>query len=827
MVVAIYYIWTMQCNPLCIFENVSNTSKILSQQSNITIDGKLIEWHSVQTSGNEIDAISETCKVLCVSNIVGIVGPGLSREAHIIATFAKTIGIPVISYSATDPDLSDRNVYSNFYRTAPSDKTTATAIIKLFKRFNWTSSILIYQNDTFGIRGAKVITEEFIKNNLTIQESIIFYISTLSIHDNLKTKLINSESRIVILWVQSTYIPLILQDALKFNLVGPEFIWILSSTISLDSFNTTYNEKLIGLLTIEPVAGTFVNASINTTLLNATYNIWQKYELESFPGSSKVNSFALFAFDATWPLIKSLEKLCSTIKNNSSSSCLSFIESSFCFDRRFIQSNLLLNSINQIEFLGVSGPIKFNLNNNLTDRINGSYYYVQNLQSFSNGLNFVPVLEYTDSDDWNFYKQRTNIVWPGNSLIISTDRAILKGKRLRIGIIESIPFTIIINYIDNLGQNKTKYTGYICDLIELLKNKIGFVSDIQLVQSNQPYSESVEAVAKGDYDIIIGDVTITAARIELVDFSNVIFDTSVGIIARRIPDVNIDPLSFLKPFSSQLWLLVFGICIYAAFLLCLIERQDNERLQNRSILFQFLMSVWYSFGNIVGYGVDFNVNTAAGRLLTAGLYMLSLILLATYTANLTSDLTISKSKDIISGIDDIKDGKIPSDLIGVLVDTAIEEYYLREISFGRRDYYPLKSRKELYDSLLEGIIDVAFLDSAIAEYFTDNIYCNLTLIGEDFRKGGYGIIIPKKWVYANDLDVQILSLRESGQLEQLRRKWFQKKICPISYEISTAIQIKSMSGLFLIFGLITILSFLLFLWSKRSTFKKHFFNLLS
>ncbi|CAF4376247.1 unnamed protein product, partial [Rotaria sordida] len=51
---------------------------ILSQQSNITIDGKLIEWHSVQTSGNEIDAISETCKVLCVSNIVGIVGPGLS-----------------------------------------------------------------------------------------------------------------------------------------------------------------------------------------------------------------------------------------------------------------------------------------------------------------------------------------------------------------------------------------------------------------------------------------------------------------------------------------------------------------------------------------------------------------------------------------------------------------------------------------------------------------------------------------------------------------------------------------------------------------------------
>ncbi len=52
------------------------------------------------------------------------------------------------------------------------------------------------------------------------------------------------------------------------------------------------------------------------------------------------------------------------------------------------------------------------------------------------------------------------------------------------------------------------------------------------------------------------------------------------------------------------------------------------------------MSMWYSFGNLVGYGVDFHAQTAAGRIITAGLYVLSLILVATYTANLASDLTI-------------------------------------------------------------------------------------------------------------------------------------------------------------------------------------------
>ncbi|CAF4044776.1 unnamed protein product, partial [Didymodactylos carnosus] len=82
------------------------------------------------------------------------------------------------------------------------------------------------------------------------------------------------------------------------------------------------------------------------------------------------------------------------------------------------------------------------------------------------------------------------------------------------------------------------------------------------------------------------------------------------------------------------------------------------------------MSVWFSVGTILGYGADFHVATAAGRLFTVGLYMLSLILVATYTANLASDLTISKSQSVISGIDDIRKGKIPFGRIGIVVGSA-------------------------------------------------------------------------------------------------------------------------------------------------------------
>ncbi|CAF2960237.1 unnamed protein product [Rotaria sp. Silwood2] len=796
---------------------------LLSNQYNIKIDGNFIGWQAGQTSGNIIDSLSDACRSVSQSNIVGIVGPELSREATITAPFGESIGIPVISYAATNPDLSDENAYPNFYRTVPSDNTAAIALVKLFNRFSWTSCLIIYQNDAFGSGGAKAISDAFNTSKLTVTQMVIFDITKRAIRGDLKNYLMNSASRIVILWAESIYSTLILQESLDLNAVGPYFTWILSSRVSLNSFNKTYQQNLIGMILIEPVVGSVVNAPYNLTLLNDAYSIWQQYEPETFPTSMNVDYYALFAFDATWSLIQSLQQLCSSTINNVSS-CLSFAASSFCFDSRFVQSDLLLSELDTTEFLGVSGPVKFS--DNMTDRINGSYYSLKNVQPSVNGLNFVSVLEYSDPGNWRVPIIENFIIWPGNLLTQPSGQAVLKGVTLRIGIIESVPFTIVQSVTDANGQSTIQYSGYIPDLIQLLQNNIGFNSILLLAPSNQTYDELVQSVNKNLYDIVIGDVTVTSARRESVGFSNAIFDNSLHIIMRKTPDVKVDLLAFLRPFSRSLWILVFGTCIYAGILMFIIERKDNEDLQNRSIVSQLTMSIWYCFGNLVGYGVDFDVNTAAGRILTVGLYILSLILVASYTANLASDLTIAKSQFIISGIDDIKNRKIAPNRIGIRVGTASEAYYLSEISGNNRNYYALHSRQQLYDSLLAGIIDVSFLDEGIAEYVTNNVYCNLTLVGDGFDVGVFGIVTPKQWLYAQDLDVNILKLRESGDLDNLRQKWFQAKNCPDSTTTSTAIGIEAVGGLFIIFAGISILSLLLFIWMKRYNIKNYLSKLI-
>ncbi|CAF2891637.1 unnamed protein product [Rotaria sp. Silwood2] len=281
---------------------------LLSQQYNITIEGKYLESQTEQMGGNTIDALSATYQTISASNIVGIVGSEFSREPPFIADLAQKVGIPVISYITTAFGLSNRNTYHAFDHTVPSDYSFATAM----------------------------------------------------------------------------------------------------------------------------------------------------YEPETFPESTKVNSYALFAFDATWPLIQSLHQYCSTFIT-SSLWCISLTGSSYCFNRRFLNSNAFFDTINSMTFLGVSGPIQFNMN--VTDRINGSYYFTQNSQTISNGMNFISVLGYSEDHGWQRYTGASAIIWPGDTFSTPTSVAKLRGVNLSIGVLNSVPYTIVSTVTDQFWQQKQTLTG--------------------------------------------------------------------------------------------------------------------------------------------------------------------------------------------------------------------------------------------------------------------------------------------------------------------------------------------------------------------------------
>jgi len=476
-------------------------------------------------------------------------------------------------------------------------------------------------------------------------------------------------------------------------------------------------------------------------------------------------------------------------------------------------------------FLGVSGLIKFNINE--TDRINGSYYLSQNSQNYSNSINFVPVLGYSDYYGWDRYAGMNPVIWPGGTITVPSDHARLNGITLRIGVYAAQGYTMVSNVTDQFGQQKLTFSGYMPDLINLLQSSTGFIPNIELAPSTLSYNELVQSVADGVYDIMVADVTVTSARSKIVDFSSQTYENAYVILMRKNTKITLNMLSFLKPFSLNVWVLIFVSTIVGGIVFCLLERESNEALEGRPIIYVFGMSLWYSFCNMVAHDAGFEARTGPGHLLTVGLYILSLVLVASYTANLAADLTLAKPDYIISGLDDIKNGKIQFNRIGVLAGSSIELYYLEEISNGRRNFYPIKYEQEAYDCLLNGTIDVSISDIANAEYVTNNLYCNLTIVGNSFWEGTLAIVMPKQWVYEKELDVNILALGESGDLENLQSKWISTNNCPALAETSTPIEIESMGGLFLFSAMICGLSLLLFTWKKRQNARIHAATLVS
>ncbi|CAF3579027.1 unnamed protein product [Rotaria sp. Silwood1] len=135
--------------------------------------------------------------------------------------------------------------------------------------------------------------------NIKTLEKIQFDIKQQNFQIDFKNTLLDSSSRIVIVWTNEKSTITILEKALEDKLIGPYFVWILTTTVALDYFNQRQKKELIGILTVEPVKGDFIDVPRNTTLLNEAYKIWKYYEPDTFPGEANVSSYGLFTFDAT------------------------------------------------------------------------------------------------------------------------------------------------------------------------------------------------------------------------------------------------------------------------------------------------------------------------------------------------------------------------------------------------------------------------------------------------------------------------------------------------------------------------------------------------
>ncbi|XP_059187163.1 extracellular calcium-sensing receptor-like [Centropristis striata] len=98
-----------------------------------------------------------------------LIGPGTSTTTIILSRILGPLSVPLISYLASCPCLSDRRKFPNVFRTIPSDIYQARAMAQLALRFHWTWIGAVIVNNDYGHVAIQAFQEEILGKGVCLE----------------------------------------------------------------------------------------------------------------------------------------------------------------------------------------------------------------------------------------------------------------------------------------------------------------------------------------------------------------------------------------------------------------------------------------------------------------------------------------------------------------------------------------------------------------------------------------------------------------------------------------------------------------------------------
>ncbi|RVW26897.1 Glutamate receptor 2.8 [Vitis vinifera] len=177
-----------------------------------------------------------------------------------------------------------------------------------------------------------------------------------------------------------------------------------------------------------------------------------------------------------------------------------------------------------------------------------------------------------------------------------------------------------------------------------------------------------------------------------------------------------------------------------------------------------------------------------------------LILTQSYTASLTSLLTVQQLNPTITDINElIKKGE----RVGCQHASFVHEFLIRSMKFDESKLVIYESPEELDELFSKGGIAAAFDEIPYMKTFLPKYCSKYTAVGPRYKFDGFGFVFPKGSPLVADVSRKVLNVTEGAKMLQFEKAWFgQTPSCPelTSSVSSDSIGLNRFWGLFLIAG---------------------------
>ncbi|CAI5501294.1 unnamed protein product [Closterium sp. Naga37s-1] len=374
----------------------------------------------------------------------------------------------------------------------------------------------------------------------------------------------------------------------------------------------------------------------------------------------------------------------------------------------------------------------------------------------------------------------------------------------------AVPFKQDFTQFVQIATNDT-ITGFCVEVFRAAVGLLPYTLDFEFVPygvGNQSlsYTDMLRLVANKTFDGAVGDITITQERQQLVQFTQPVQSASLSMAVAQEP-TSTGAWSFLSPFSLTMWLVILASTAFTVVAVWFLEKNQNEDFYaNGKLSSQIIDSVWYALTTIV-FAQDKPIQTTMGRLAMMCWLFLVLIVTASYTASLSSILTVQNLAATPDSLSVAISLKLP---LGYH-EGSFTYNYLLAIGIPASVLFPLKSMAEFADALGSGKVKAVIDEAPYLDVFNSR-FCSYTRVKEQLSTFNWGFAFHKDMRVPYDLSIAISKLAQSGQLQSMHDFWIKGSTsCSLGPSVSsTSLGPENFWTLFVIYSAVAVLCCLVY-----------------
>ncbi|CAM0943575.1 unnamed protein product [Alopecurus aequalis] len=774
-----------------------------------------VELHFGDSAGDAVRAASAAVDLINNAKVQAIIGPQTSAQALFVAQLGNHSHVPVLSYSATSPSVSPAQT-PYFVRTAANDSFQATPIAAVLAAFGWRAAAVLHEDSSYGAGILPALADAL--QNVGVGGAAIVdrvAVPSYSSDDSLDAilyRLMAMPTRVFVVHATGGLAARLFRRATEAGMMSEGYVWIATDGVGsfVDRLTAEQIDAMQGVVSLRP------HVELTDEVRNFSARFRARFRRDN-PGvdDDEINDptvMRLWAYDTAWAIAAAAEAARAVTvpafqtppRRTTPTAQVTDL------DRIGVSATgaALLGAVLDTTFDGLAGKFKL-----VDGQLQVAAYEVVNI--IGRGARTVGFwmpesgLSRELNGGGGKAHQLKNIFWPGETLTKPKGwTSSLNGGKLRVAVPVKHGFKQLVDV-----NSTTWITGYCIDVFDEVMNNLPYPVSYQYVpfpNSSDSYDKLVHLVRDGKADMAVGDVTITASRLNDVDFTMPFTDSGWSMVVAVRQDPAAGMWIFLQPLTTGLWLASLAFFCFTGFVVWVIEHRVNPEFRGTKWQ-QFGLIFYFAFSTLV-FSHKEKLESNLSRLVVIIWVFVVLILTSSYTASLTSMLTVQK---LTPSVTDVTELQRRGHYIGYQEGTFMQPI-LRKMGFKKEKMRKFSTAEQYAEALSKGSanggVDAVFDEMPYLKLFLSQYCDGYMMQGPIYKTDGFGFVFPRGSPMVPDVSRGIMKLAEGDEVTRIEKKWFgEPGMCRNAPAVgSSNLTFQSFGGLFLITGVVSTVTLLLY-----------------